>query len=417
VIHRTRVAAIAVGSLVLAVGAGCQPEPGDVGCQVSREVALPDTTPLSLLSNVRVDRVGDGVVLIGADADNATVRWLAIDGNGVPGTEHALALPADTTAVHYAMGGVSAPGDRVIVGVLTSVAGGTATELHFIAAPSDGTAAPLPGPAVLTFAAGAAAPVVTMGTTKSALVAGLGWLAPDTGLPMYALVDGQGGIVDQAMNPVDTDPAAGYACLGFTAGEGEATLSYLRYPTVALALPSWVIADYGPATGLSTLTLTVGQLGADMIGCALTVPTAAAGGYAMVWQDYSGSWLSVYYPPPPCDPMDPSKPCDPDDRGHVLSYPFASSTDFGGPDLQPPLRGLATFGVDYSVVVERPRSVELWRLDAGGTRRNGSLVYPSLAGHVGTVSSVPRSGRLTSTYADFTGGSTGRRLIVDAQCY
>jgi hypothetical protein len=369
---------------------------------VSREVALPDTTPLSLLPNVRVDRVGDGVVLIGADADNATVRWLAIDANGVPGAEHALALPADTTAVHYAMGGVSAAGDRVIVGVLTSVAAGTATELHFIAAPSDGTAAPLPGPAVLTFAAGAAAPVVTMGTTKSAMVAGLGWLAPDTGLPMYALVDGQGGIVDQAMNAVDTDPAAGYACLGFTAGEGEATLSYLRYPTVALALPSWVIADYGPGTGLSTLTLTVGQPGGDMIGCALTIPTGTAGGYAMVWQDFSGSWLSVYYGPP---------------DNLVRSYPFASSTDFGGPDLQPPLRGLAMFGADYSVVVEGQRSVELWRVDGGGTRRDGALVFPSLAGDVGTVSSVPRSGRLTSTYADFTGASAGRRLVVDAQCY
>ena len=85
---------------------------------------------------------------------------------------------------------------------------------------------------------------------------------------MYALVDGQGGIVDQAMNPVDTEPAAGYACLGFTAGEGEATLSYLRYPTAALALPTWVIADYGPGTGASTLRLTVAQAGADIIGCA-----------------------------------------------------------------------------------------------------------------------------------------------------
>ena len=100
-----------------------------------------------------------------------------------------------------------------------------------------------------------------------------------------------------------------------------------------------------------------------------------------------------------------------------MSYPFASSTDFGGPTLQPPLRGLATFGADYSVVVERTRSAELWRIDGGGRRRDGALIYPSLAGDVGRVSSVTRSGRLTSTYADFTGASAGRRLIVDAQCY
>jgi hypothetical protein len=400
VIRRTRVVAIAVGSLALAIG-GCQAELGDTGCEVAREVALPDTTPLSLLANVRADRLGNGLVLIGSDPDTGTVRWLTIDENGVAGTEQALELPPDTTAVRYALGGVSAPGDRVIVGLLTPVAAGT--ELHFIAAPTDGTPAPVPGPAVLTFGHGAT-PVVAMGTTKSAMVAGLGWLDPDTGVPMYALVDGQGGIVDQAMNPVDTDPAAGYGCLGFTAGEGEATLSYLRYPTAALAPPTWVIADFGPGTGASTLKLTVGQpgAGADMIGCALTIPTAIAGGYAMVWQDYSGSWLSVYYGPP---------------ANQVLSYPFASSTDFGGPDLQPPLRGLATFGADYAVVVERPRSVELWRVDGGGRRRDGVLAFPSAAGDPGTVSSVTRSGRLTSTYADFTGASAGRRLIVDAQCY
>ena len=87
----------------------------------------------------------------------------------------------------------------------------------------------------------------------------------------------------------------------------------------------------------------------------------------------------------------------------MRSYPFASSTDFGGPDLQPPLRGLATFGSDYAVVLERPRAVELWRLDGGGVRRDGALVYPSALGDPGPVSSVTRSGRLTSTYADFTG--------------
>jgi hypothetical protein len=122
----------------------------------------------------------------------------------------------------------------------------------------------------------------------------------------------------------------------------------------------------------------------------------------MVWQDYSGSWLSVYYGAP---------------SNEVRSYPFASSTDFGGPTLQPPLRGLALFGTDYGIVMERTRSVELWRLDGAGARRAGALVYPSLKGDFGPVSSVTRSGRLTSTYADFTGASTGRRLIVDAQCY
>jgi len=400
--RRRRDGLIGLGAAVaaLAVFSGCQAESGDVGCQVAREISLPDTTPLSLLPNVRAHRLGSGLVLIGSDA--TAVRWLPIDENGVAGTEQALPLPAGTLEVHTALAGASAAGDRIIVGLLTPAATGSATELHFISAPTDGTPAPLPGPAVLTFPAGVV-PVVTMGTTKSAMIAGLGWMDPAVEMPKYAFADGQGGIVDQAMSFVDAlESAAGYGCLGFTTGEGEATLSYLRYPNVTPAPPTWVIADVGPSTGVATLTLTVSQPGADMIGCALTVPTTVPGGYAMVWQDYSGSWLSVYYGPP---------------ANQVRSYPFASSTDFGGPDLQPPLRGLAAFGSDYAVVLERTLSVELWRLDGGGRRRNGALVFPSEAGDPGPVSSVTRSGLLTSTYADFTGASTGRRIVIDAQCY
>ena len=122
--------------------------------------------------------------------------------------------------MYTALGGASAPGDRIIVGLLTPAATGGDTELRFIAAPDRRDAgAACRGPAILTFPSGVV-PVVAMGTTKSALVGGLGWLDPATGFPMYALVDGQGGIVDQAMNPVDTDPAAGYGCLGFTDGRG-----------------------------------------------------------------------------------------------------------------------------------------------------------------------------------------------------
>jgi hypothetical protein len=394
--RRDRLIAIGAGLAVLAV-CGCTPEVGDAGCELERELILPGTTPLALMRDVRVDRIGPDLILIGAD--DTAVRWMTVGANNVAGAEHSYPLPAGTIAAHYALAGVSAPGDRVIVGLLTQAAAGA--ELHFVAAPTDGSIASLPGPAIVTFGAGVT-PAVTMGSTKSAMVAGVGWLAPDTSFPTYALVDGQGGIVDSAINQVETDPDAGYSCLSFTAGVGEATLSYLRDPTAALALPTWVIADFGPGMSLATLKLGVGQLGAAMIGCALTVPTEVTGGYAMVWQDFSGSWLSIYYGQP---------------SNQVLSYPFASSTDFGGPNLQPPIRGLARFASDYGVVMARPRSVELWRLDREGRRRDGALVFPSLAGELGEVSSVVGNGVLTSTYADFTGGSAGRRIIVDAACH
>jgi hypothetical protein len=52
------------------------------------------------------------------------------------------------------------------------------------------------------------------------------------------------------------------------------------------------------------------------MSCAKTVLYDDSGSpeYAIVWQDRSGSWLSVYYPP----------------ERRVDSYGFASSTIFGG---------------------------------------------------------------------------------------
>ena len=132
------------------------------------------------------------------------------------------------------------------------------------------------------------------------------------------------------------------------------------------------------------------------MSCARSVLYTPAGGgspeYAMVWQDGSGSWLSVYYGP---------------QTNMVKSFPFASSTDFGGAGLQPPLVGLAAFGNDFGVLFARTRSVELWRIDQAGNRRAGTLVLPSRQGDIGPVSSVSSTGLLTSTYADLTGAGDG----------
>ncbi len=132
--------------------------------------------------------------------------------------------------------------------------------------------------------------------------------------------------------------------------------------------------------------------------------TRAAPEYAIVWQDTSGSWLSVYYGP---------------QTGMVKSFPFASSTDFGGPDLQPPLVGLARHSATISgSCSRRSHSVELWRIDRAGNRAVG-LAASSVGRRAtsATSSSASSPGLLTSTYADLTGASMGRRLIVDAVCY
>jgi hypothetical protein len=100
----------------------------------------------------------------------------------------------------------------------------------------------------------------------------------------------------------------------------------------------------------------------------------------------------------------------------VKSFPFSSSTDFGGPDLQPPIVGLAAFGNDFGVLFARSHAVEVWRVTGSGNRREGALPLPSLQGDSIGIAATSSPGLLTSTYADLT-GDTGHRLIVDAVCY
>jgi hypothetical protein len=383
---------------------GCQAGDVDNGCSVTRQLVIPGTTPLALLTDVRIDRAGDGFVLFGNDG--AAVRWIIVDGNGAIGDEQSFPLPSDTLGVYYALAGAEAPGDRVIVGLVLPAENGTDAELRVVAAPADGSPAPEPGAPIARFGGGVnSAPLVALGPSAGGMLAGAAWIDFDSGFPTYAFVDGQGEV---ALGPatIESGEASGYACLGFISGKSEVTVSYQRGPVDSRLGPNWMIADIDATGGVSTLNLNVAQPLGTM-SCAHTVlydpmVSGAPPEYAIVWQDKSGSWLSVYYGP---------------ETGMVKSFPFSSSTDFGGPDLQPPIAGMATFGSDFGVLYQRSHAVEVWRVDRAGKRRPGSLPLPSLRGDSVGLAATSSPGRLTSTYADLTGEGTGRRLIVDAVCY
>src|SRR5579871_2799031 len=98
-------------ALVVAVAA-CQADTGDAGCQLMNETTLPGT-PLTLLQSARLDQVGGGYFLLGTDGSN--VRWAAVSAAGVSG-EQAYALPAGATGAYFAMAGVAAPADTVLIG-------------------------------------------------------------------------------------------------------------------------------------------------------------------------------------------------------------------------------------------------------------------------------------------------------------
>jgi hypothetical protein len=391
--------ATVAGTAALAVG-GCQVAPTDNGCQITRQVVLPDTTPLALLPDVRLDRVGTTTFVFGSDG--TTVQWLTIAADGTVGGEQSVALPDGTIQSWNALAGIDAPGDHVIIGVLVPAANGSDAELRLISAPADGGPAGDPGPPIATFADGVTtAPQIAMGTSASAMYAGVAWIDAAQG-PTYAFVDGQAQLVG---NPgtIETPTGPGYSCLGFGPGKAELTVSYQRAPVVQLQGTTWMTADVAVEGAISTLSLNVSQVGGNM-GCARTAVYNNGGSpeYAIVWQDESGSWLSVYYG---------------EQVGTVKSFPFSSSTDFGGADLLPPIKGVSTFGNDFGVLLARPHSVEVWRIDAVGNRKSGVLVLPSLAGDIGAVASVSSASLLTSSYADYTGSGAGRRLVIDAVCY
>ena len=224
----------ASGAALLGLGivavAGCQVAADDNGCQVARQLVLPDTTPLALLPDVQIERAGAGFVLLGAD--DTSVRWTAIDANGRFGTEQTYPLPAGTVHAYYALAGADSPGDRVIIGLLTPAANGSDAELHLVAAPTDGSTPPAPGIAIATFGGGAnrrarrrsrweprpaRCSPASRGSTR------------DRCCPMYAFVDGQGEIVGQPA-VIDAEPVAGFDCLGFGPGKQELTISYQRVP-------------------------------------------------------------------------------------------------------------------------------------------------------------------------------------------
>src|SRR6187401_473335 len=85
-----------VGSIgfMLLTFAACQPSTDDNGCSVTRQLVIPGTTALALLTDVHIDRAGDGLVLFGNDG--TSLHWILIDGAGTIGAEQTYPLPPDT---------------------------------------------------------------------------------------------------------------------------------------------------------------------------------------------------------------------------------------------------------------------------------------------------------------------------------
>lgn len=392
-------AGLTLAALALLVGvAGCETDGGNAGCQLTQVVVLADS-PLTLLPDARLDRVGDDFVLIGSDGK--AVRWASLSRNGVLGAEHAVTLPVGAAAPRFALAGTNQPADRVLVSYITAAANQVDSELRVIASAFDGSAPGEPGPPLVTFVGGVAMapPMIEMGSSREGMTAGLAWFDRVAGAIRFATLDGAGQMLGE---PSTSEVGDAFTCLGFSQGKNDLTFTYDRYLESAMSkVPSLLISEAEESGRVDHILRLTVAMTVQNLTCSVVASTST--GYATAWQDYSGSWLAIF-----------SNTATP-----PMSYPFASATDFGGPALQPPLRGLVQFGNGFGVVLAKPKTFALWRLNELGQRQPGELVFPSLAGNLGEIAAIQSGSALVATYADYTDmdHTAGRRVFVKAACY
>jgi len=402
--RRRRHDVVALLALVVTVAA-CQADTGDAGCQLTNQVTLPGT-PLTLLQSARLDQIGGGYFLLGSDGSN--VRWAKVstDYGGMLTGEEAYALPPEATVVYFAMAGVAAPADTVLIGYLGTDAEGNGT-LQVIPVPADGSAPTSAATTVQTFPGGVPpASSVTMSSSRAGMNAGLAWIDNASRQVLFTNVNGAGMATGA---PISTTSTAGapFSCLRFSPGKDDFTVVYHATTTnTPGAYPGWVIAEANEGGSVDSAVTQLGFSSATSLdGCVQVAPVD--GGYALTWQDNEGDWLATYVA-----------------QSNLVSTPtlFASASSSGGSYLQPPMVGLAPFGTDYGVLVSQARDVELWRVNGTGTRQPGALVFPSINGTFGDVSALPIANALRVTYADYTSAPgvspvMGSRVLTDAVCY
>ena len=196
------------------------PATTDAGCQVTRQLVLPGTTPLTLLPDVRIDRVGDGLRADRRDDDTA-VRW-AISTRPGPRRGAVVPLPRrHASSVLRRSPAPDAPGDTLLVGLL-----GHRRERHRRRAAFRGRARRRLGgaaarPRGATFPGApirGARLVGRAGASASGMYAGAAWLDSRRRLVRPRLRRRQG--AGRRARVLETRPPSGYVCLGLHPGQG-----------------------------------------------------------------------------------------------------------------------------------------------------------------------------------------------------
>jgi len=365
---------------------------------------------LTLLPDARLDRVGNGFVLLGSDGDH--VMWQTIDTAGGAGPLRTVAVPSHTDGPWFGVAGMpGSAADHVVILFATNPSGSMAT-LASITAGIDGSA----GAAVASVGM-----IPDRGASKTPLLVSAG--SGQAGQHMGLLWSSKGkSTVKARIFGADGQPVGGEVSLGdvddvdcprFTAGQGDLTATFVK--TSGTPAAHAAVAREFNLDGSSGSTLNLGLVDwskDEAGGCVFLA--AASSGYGFGWRangkTFSGDDYAFF---------DPSK-----GSGTYTPYPLLSDERATGGHAAP-LMGLgktADSVTRFIVVAAAPSGGRAWEIDIDGKAIAEDLVFPSVKGNTGTVSTASLSGSLYATYADYTGKTatdhtTGSRIIAQVTCH
>jgi hypothetical protein len=393
------------GSLIALVGLGglvtpaCQTSSQPSSCGFQKQAAEP-ASPLTMLSAARLDRVGNAFLLLGSDPP--LVRWAPVDERGTVGAEASAQVPPMASGPWFAGAGRSTAGDTVLIAYGAPSTGGM-VDMQVMSVPVNGgtpvttaLGVKLPDPS----SAGGA--LVTMGSSRDGLRAGLAWTIPGQPQINVQVLGGDGHALGAPLVQPASTTAPQVPCLSFINGKNNLAVGFLTQISTNDPNPGWTLVEVGDEGGLDHYVTF--RLGTQNPTCPLS--SATTGGYVTTWQNQLGSWIGVY-----------------DTTSNILtSHLFAGAVTFGGADAQPPLAGVGSVaGGDYAVVLAAPGAAEAWRVDGMGKVGTDAVTFPSSVGEMGQISTVSLGGAMYATYADYTSSSTvgtdGQRFFVKVTCF
>jgi len=376
-------------------------------CTLTTTVMAPNA--LTLMSGARLDRVGNGFVLLGTDGDH--VMWQTIDAAGNVGALRTGTVPAHTDGPWFGVAAAATPGDHVVVVYATNPSGNKAT-LTSITFGIDGSAGAAPAAIGMIPDKGAmkASLLVSAGSGQGGQHMGLLWALKGSGAVTAKILAGTG-------QPVGDDVSLGTVddidCPRFIVGQGDLTATFVK--TSGNPATKAVVAREFNADGSSGSTLNLGLIdwSADLAGGCVPMAAASAG-YGFGWRangkTFSGDDYAYF---------DPSR-----GAGTYTPYPIASDERASGGHASP-IMGLAKTAdsvTRFIVVLAQAAGGQAWEIDFEGHPLSQAVAFPSVKGNTGTFSTQPLGGSLYVTYADYTGKSAtdqtaGSRIFGQVTCH